>query len=101
MSSYHKFTKIEKVLKTTSKNYKLDAAVRKHQLLKAWQDIVRAFVSEAAETSKAIHFEKGVLLVACLSKEVAYQIKVLSQRIIYALNQFLGSTAVFAIQVEY
>ena len=101
MSNYHKFTKLEKVLKTTSKNYKLDTAVQKHKLLKAWQEIARVFVSEAANESRAVDFQKGVLLVACLSKEVAYQIKVLSGRIIYALNQLLGATAVFAIHVEY
>lgn len=101
MPSYHKFTKIDRVLKKTSKNYKLETAVQKHKLIKAWQEIAKAFVSEAVQESRAMDFQKGVLLVACLSKEVAYQIKVLSQRIIYALNQFLGATAVFAISVEY
>lgn len=95
-----KFTKIDKVLKTTSKNYKLDAAVHRYKLIKAWNDIAASFVTEAAEATKAVDFKKGVLSVACLSREIAYQIKVLSSRIIYALNQFLGGSVVFAIQVE-
>jgi hypothetical protein len=100
-TNMQKFTKIDRVLKTTAKNYKLEKAVQKHKLLKVWQEVVSGFVEGAEKATQAFDFQKGVLSVACLSKEIAYQIKVLSQRIIYALNQVIGFNAVFALQVEY
>lgn len=96
----NKFTKIDKVIKTAAKNHKLTSALYRHKLLSSWHKIAESFVSEAAEATKAVDFQKGVLWVACLSQEIAYQIKVLSQRLIYALNELLGFQAVFAIHVE-
>ncbi|MFI5205375.1 MAG: DUF721 domain-containing protein [Candidatus Paceibacterales bacterium] len=94
------FSKIDKVLSKTAKHYNLESAVYKHKTLKHWHEVASAFVDEASELTKAINFEKGVLTIACLSREVASQVKLLAQRIIYALNQFLGREMVFAIYVE-
>jgi hypothetical protein len=98
--SYKNFSRIDKVLGKTAKNYNLESALYKHKTLKHWHEIASAFLDEAKELTKAINFEKGVLTVACLSREVATQVKFLAQRIIYALNQFLGKQMVFAIYVE-
>lgn len=96
-----KFTKIDKILKTTSKSYKLEAAIYRHKLIKSWQGVVASFISEASDNTRVIDFKKGVLQVACLSKDLAYKIKLLSKRIIHALNQLLGATVVFSLDVEY
>lgn len=96
-----KFTKIDKVLKTTSKSYNLEAAIYRYKLIKSWQGVVESFVAEASENSRAMDFKKGVLQVVCLSKEVAYKIKLLSKRIIHALNQVVGALVVFSLEVEY
>jgi hypothetical protein len=97
---YQRYTKIDKVLNQTSKRYKLDQVLHRYQVLKYWEEAAVAFVREAKEQTKAVDLQKGVLTVACLSEEIAHQIKIFAQRIIYALNQLLGKQLVFAINVE-
>jgi hypothetical protein len=50
--------------------------------------------------TQAIDFKKGILVIACLSKDIASQVRLLSDRIIHALNQVLGKQLVYAIHVE-
>lgn len=94
------FSKIDKVLIKTAKHYNLEAAVYRHKALKYWREIASIFVEEAAGFTQAVDFQKGVLTVACLSREVASKIKLLAQRIIAALNELLGRQMVYAIYVE-
>jgi hypothetical protein len=94
------FARIDKVLGETAKQYNLENAIYKHKALKYWHQVAGAFVEEAKNLTKAMDFQKGVLTIACLSREVASQVKLLAQRIIYALNEFLGRQMVFAIYVE-
>ena len=94
------FSRINKVLDTTAKNYHLEAALAKHKTLKHWAEVAGAFIEEAKNLTQAINFEKGVLTVACVSKEVANQVKLLASRLIYALNQIIGKQLVYAIYVE-
>ena len=99
--NYNKgFSKIDKVLNKTAKHYNLENALYKHKALKHWQEIASAFVEEAAVFTQAVDFQKGILTVACLSREVASKIKLLAQRIISALNDILGRQMVYAIYVE-
>ncbi|MBL8029660.1 MAG: DUF721 domain-containing protein [Candidatus Doudnabacteria bacterium] len=95
-----RFVKISTVLKSAQKNYQLEEAVYKHKLLKIWSDIVEAFVMQGGRYTKAIDFKKGVLTVASLSTEAAYQVKVLAAKIIEALNEVLGTRTVYAIRIE-
>jgi hypothetical protein len=94
------FAKIDKVLNNTAKNYNLEEAMHRHQALKYWHDVATSFVEEAKALTKAVDFKKGVLTVACLSREVASKIKLLSVRIIESLNQILGRRLVFAIELS-
>lgn len=94
------FSKIDRVIKSTAKNHNLENALYKHKALKHWQEVVAAFVEEASKLTQAIDFKKGVLVVACLSNEVAYKIKQLSDKIISALNEVLGRRVIFAIYLE-
>ncbi len=94
------FTKIDSVLKSTQKNYNLEEAVYRHKLLKVWSEIAEAFVLQASQFTKAVDYKKGVLVVASLSSEVAYQIKLLSAKIIEALNEVMGMRTVYAIHIE-
>jgi hypothetical protein len=99
--NYNKgFSKIDKVLNRAAKNYNLENALYKHKALKHWQEIASAFVEEAANLTQAVDFQKGILTVACLSREVASKIKLLAQNIIRALNQLFGRQMVYAIYIE-
>jgi len=97
---YKNYVKIDKVLSQTAKNYKLESAVHKYKALKAWEKAASGFIVEAKGQTKAIDLRQGILVVACLTKEIAYQIKLLAQRIIYEINKLLGKSIVFAISVE-
>ncbi len=98
--TYNGFSKIDRILNTTAKTYNLETALYKHQTIKYWQETVGSFIEEAKELSRAIDFSKGVLTVACLSKEVASKIKLLASRIMDGLNKLIGRRVVFAIHVE-
>ena len=93
------FSRIDKVLKKTAKNYKLEDALVKHRAMKHWQQVASTFIAEDNSQTKAIDFKKGVLTIACLNREVAQKIKLLAIRIIESLNDLLGRRAVFAIQI--
>lgn len=94
------FSRIDKVLNKTAKDYNLEAALYKHQTIKYWHEVASGFIEEATKLTQAIDFKKGVLTVACLSHEVANQIRILSKRIIQELNQIIGKQMVYAIYVE-
>lgn len=98
--AYQGFTKINKLVDQAAKNHNLQTALYRHNTLKNWQQAVSGFIEEARESTRAVDFKKGTLFVACLSREIAAQIRLLTQRIIYALNQLLGRQVVFAISVE-
>ena len=99
-NQYKGFAKIDKLLSQTARQYNLQNALYRHKALKHWQQIAGAFIEEAASLTRAIDFKKGVLTVACLSREVASKLKLLANRIISALNQLLGRQVVFALYVE-
>jgi hypothetical protein len=49
----------------------------------------------------AMGLKRGVLTIATLSREAAELIRTYRDRIMYALNSYLGKKIVFAIHVEY
>jgi len=97
---YQGFNRIDKVINQAAKEKKLTGAINKYHALRHWEKAAAGFVAEAKELTRAIDFKNGILYVACLSKEIAYQIKLLAIRIIGALNQLIGKQVVYAIQVE-
>lgn len=100
-NSYTKgFSKIDRVLKSTAKQYKLEDVLNKHQAIKYWQQVASGFIDNAEKLTKAMDFKKGVLVVACLTSEIAYQIKLMSEKIISALNEVLGRKVIYAIYLE-
>jgi predicted nucleic acid-binding Zn ribbon protein len=98
--NYKGFTKIEKLVSQTAKQYNLENALYKHQAIKHWTNVAAAFVQESANLTQAVDFKKGVLTVACLSREVASKLRLLADRIISALNEMVGRKVVFAIYIE-
>jgi len=94
------FSKIDKIIRQTAEHYNLEAALNKHRAIKHWRQAASSFVEEAGKLTQAVDFKKGVLTVACLSREVANKVKLLASRIIYALNQLLGRQVVFAVSIE-
>ena len=97
---YQGFTQVNKILPGKIKEYKLEKAFYKHQALKYWQAAAAKFLEQAEEQTHALDLRNGILVVACLSKELAYQIKLLAQRIAYELNRLIGKAVVFAIYTE-
>lgn len=91
---------MEKVLSQTAKQKKFEPALHRYQALKHWQEVAGEFLTEAKELTRATDLKNGILHIACLSKEIAYQLKLLASRIIYALNQAIGKNIIRAIQVE-
>ncbi len=100
MSYKTQFTKIGKVIKNEINNQKINEAFLRHQVLKAWERTAVSFFKEAEKLTKALDFKKGVLTVACLDEKLAYQLKILASRIIYAVNNFLGKILVYSLRVE-
>lgn len=94
------FTPMGNVLSDRIKEYKLQGAFYKHQALKYWASVIVGYVAEAKEQTRAIDLRNGVLVIACLSKDLAYQIKLLAQRIIAEINRLIGQSVVFAIYTE-
>jgi hypothetical protein len=98
---YHKgFTKVGKVLPDRIKEYKLQKTFYKHQAIKHWDETAAHFFGDAWQQVKAVDLKNGTLIVACLSKELAYQIKLLAKRIIEKLNTLIGKNVVYVINVE-
>ncbi len=93
------FAKIDNVLNNQAKNYKLEPAFYKYRIGKNWENILSGFLAEVEGRTKVLDLKKGILIIASLDKQLAYKIKVLAQRILYAINNFLGGQFVFAIQV--
>jgi hypothetical protein len=94
-----RFTKIDNLLQKTAKEYHLESALYAYQVSKYWEKVLGEFFQDASNKTKITEFKKGVLTVACLCKELASEIKILAQRIIYALNKLLGRRVIYSIQV--
>ncbi|MBI5530772.1 MAG: DUF721 domain-containing protein [Candidatus Doudnabacteria bacterium] len=100
-NNYQKgFSRIDKVIYRTAKNHNFDTALHKHKAIKHWHEVAASFVEDVKNTTQAINLEKGVLTVACLSLEVARKLKILAQRIIFALNEIIGHRVIFALNLE-
>ncbi|MEK7617986.1 MAG: hypothetical protein AAB410_02470 [Patescibacteria group bacterium] len=95
------FVGISNAIEGHPKSKILKQAFYKHRAINTWEKAVSEFFEGAEAQSKAVDFKEGVLMVACLSKDLAYKIKAFAQRIIYILNQLIGKDLVFAIRVEY
>jgi hypothetical protein len=97
---YKGFIPIDRLLKNTAKEYDLESALYRHQTITGWQKVASGFIEDAGVKTKALDFSKGVLTIACLSREVAYKIKLMAEQIIAALNEVIGKRVVYAIYVE-
>jgi len=94
------FIKIDGLLYGLAKNHKLEAVLHKQQVSKNWENILSGFFEKPQGQTKVLDLKNGVLVVASLDKQLAYEIKILAQRIVYALNNLLGGQFVLAIRVE-
>jgi predicted nucleic acid-binding Zn ribbon protein len=94
------FMPLKKLLKETAKEYHLESTLNRQKALTTWHGVVSGFIEDAQRLTQAVDFSKGVLTVACLSREAAYKIKLMAERIIAALNEVLGQRMVYAIYIE-
>ncbi len=93
--------RINASLHRTIKKYKIEDKVRSHQALSQWEKVIAEFMPQAAQKTMAISLEKGVLKIAALSKDLAYDIHLYQKRLIEALNEIIGKRLVFVIVCEY
>ena len=91
---------VNKILNKKFDDPKLRNSYYRHLVMRKWTVAAAKFLDQAEALSKAVDFKNGVLLVACLSKELAYQIKLLASRIIEELNRLIGQAVVFGVYVE-
>ncbi len=91
---------INKTLKGQIKKYKLEDKVKGYEVLKYWEEAISKILPDAVQKTLALSFEKGVLRVASLSREIALEIKLFAKRLIYELNGLLGKELVYAIYCE-
>ncbi len=94
------FAKIDKLISVAAKEKKFEQAFYQYKAKKNWDSVLRSFFEDSKGKTKVIGLRKGVLVVACLCKELAYQIKTLAKRIIYALNCILGVFLIKVIKLE-
>jgi len=94
------FMPLKKLLKETAKEYHLESTLNRQKALTTWHGVVSGFIEDAQRLTQAVDFNKGVLTVACLSREAAYKMKLMAERIIAALNEVLGQRMVYAIYME-
>lgn len=97
---YKNYTSINKALSGKFNEPKLKQAFYKSKAIRNWQIAAAKFLNEAYEQTRAIDFKNGVLVVACLSKELAYQIRMLAQRIMAEINKLIGKNVVFGIYTQ-
>ena len=92
---------IKKTLNSNIKKYHLEDKLLSIQACKLWEKVIGEYMPSSVGKTMAMSLEKGVLTVAALSRDVVEQIRVYRDRLLYALNTYLGSRAVFAIRCEY
>jgi predicted nucleic acid-binding Zn ribbon protein len=91
---------INKTLNENIKKYAIDDRVKHYQVVQVWEKIVTSFLPEAAAKTMAVSFERGVLVVASLSSQVAEKIRMFHDQMVKALNEFIGGVVVQRIQCE-
>ncbi len=92
--------RIDKTLKANIKKYRLEDKIRHQEILRSWEKVIADFLPTAAKKTMALKFERGVLRVASLSKEIAYEIYLYQKRLIEALNKLIGKQLVYQIICE-
>ena len=95
------FTKIETILPFHAKERHLEEVYVKQHILHLWEAVLDNFLPDAKELSKAIDFEKGKLIIACLSEEIAYTIKSMTEKILSLINELFGKQVVYTLSVEF
>lgn len=94
------FTKIKYIIPEAAKQHQVEQQFIKYKTIAAWEKVSPGFFTEAAELTKAVNFEKGTLYIACLSKDLYFAIRQLTQQILKAINEFLGRQMVYNLVVE-
>lgn len=93
------FVPVKKAL-SSKQNPKLAQAFNQYQIKQKWNQALAGFFDNTDGQTMVVDFREGVLWVACLSRELAYEIKLLAKRILETLNKLLGRTLVFGLRVE-
>lgn len=94
------FTKISLVIKDKAKEQRLGSVVYKHKIMRCWEAVLCGFVGNAKGQTQVVDLQSGALTVACLSKDLAYELKLLSGQLMVALNDAVGKKVVYVLKVE-
>ena len=93
--------RIKNTLQSSLKKYDIEDKIKNMQVCKLWERVVLEYIPNATGKTMAVGFEKGVLKIATLSREIADQIRSYRDRLLYAINTYLGKQSVYAIAIEY
>jgi len=94
------FTNIKYIIPEAAKQHQVEPQFIKYKVITAWEKVAPGFFGSVTEFAKAIEFKKGALTIACLSKELAYQIRLLAKQILKAINEFLNHNFVYNLVIE-
>lgn len=92
--------KLDALLNKNAKDHKFEAKIKTYKIYQLWERILLEFLPEAAGKTMITSYEKGCLQLAVLSNDLADQINICQQRIIYKLNSELGRKLVYRIQCQ-
>lgn len=92
---------LKSTINSNLKKYKIEDKIKSVQVCQCWEKVVSELLPNAAQKTIAIKLEKGVLKVASLSREIAYEISLFREKLIEALNALVGKRIVFSIYCEF
>lgn len=99
-NKHSNFTSLKKLIPQAAELHKAERHYAKYQVFAAWEQAVVGFFAEAKQLTKPIEFEKGKLIVACLSQDLQTLLKQVAQQLLRALNDLLGKTLVYSLVIE-
>ena len=92
--------KIGKLLNSNIKNHKIENKVKRYEIYRIWEVVLTKYLPEAANNTMITSFERGILQIAVLSKEVANDICVCQNRLCMELNTCMGKNLVYRIYCQ-
>lgn len=94
------FRPLSEAVRIKSANKKFKEAFESKRVSGLWSGVVEGVFPGASLKTKPLTFRSGVLRVACLSAELAKQLRLFASRLVYFLNAALGAVLVLRLEVE-
>jgi hypothetical protein len=92
--------KIDKLIRTSIKKYKIEDKIKNYEVYRVWEPVLTKHLPEAKQRTMVTSFERGILNVAVLSKELADVICLYQPRLLSELNNTLGKNLGYRIYCQ-